>query len=113
MPSPRMGHSCDVPGTGVAGKTTTLGCIDLAGRQETLGLPSGDNANPRLSPDGQWLAFESQEGNTANIWVYEGSGATTMRRLTEGGSNRYPVWSGDGTYIAFQSDREGDRGIFW
>jgi hypothetical protein len=24
-----------------------------------------------------------------------------------------PVWSGDGDYVAFQSDRDGDLGIFW
>ena len=100
------------PGT-VAADASTLGWIDLEGRQETLDLPRGGYAHPRLSPDGQWLAFERQEGVSADVWVYEVSGATTMRRLTEGGSNRYPVWSGDGTYVVFQSDREGDQGIFW
>ena len=27
--------------------------------------------------------------------------------------NRYPAWSADGARVAFQSDREGDLGIFW
>ena len=36
-----------------------------------------------------------------------------MRRLTFGQKNRFPIWSGDGQHIAFQSDREGDLGIFW
>ena len=36
-----------------------------------------------------------------------------MRRLTFGGKNRTPVWSADGQHILFQSDREGDRAIFW
>ena len=35
-----------------------------------------------------------------------------MQRLTFGGSNRYPVWSRDGRWVAFQSDRDGDRAIF-
>ena len=102
-----------VPGTAAANALTALAWVDLAGQQETLDLPRGDYAHPRLSPDGRWLAFQRQEGNNADIWVFEVSGATTMRRLTEGGSNRYPVWSGDGTHVAFQSDREGDQGIFW
>jgi Tol biopolymer transport system component len=36
-----------------------------------------------------------------------------VRRLTFGGNNRLPIWSGDGNRVAFQSDREGDRAIFW
>ena len=36
-----------------------------------------------------------------------------MRRLTLGGRNRLPVWSADGERVAFQSDREGDLGLFW
>jgi Tol biopolymer transport system component len=36
-----------------------------------------------------------------------------MRRLTFGGRNRFPIWSSDGQHVAFQSDREGDLGIFW
>ena len=48
-----------------------------------------------------------------DIWIYETSGATEMRRLsTNGGNNRYPVWSRDGGYVAFQSDRDGNLGIF-
>ena len=40
------------------------------------------------------------------------SGASAMRRLTFGGRNKFPIWSGDGVRVAFQSDREGDQGIF-
>ena len=30
-----------------------------------------------------------------------------------GGRNRFPIWSADSQRIAFQSDRDGDLGIFW
>ena len=36
-----------------------------------------------------------------------------MRRLTFGGRNRFPIWSSDGQRVVFQSDRDGDLGIFW
>ena len=38
-----------------------------------------------------------------------------MRQLTLGGKNRFPIRSADGQKKteAFQSDREGDLGIFW
>jgi Tol biopolymer transport system component len=68
--------------------------------------------HPRLSPDGTHVAFDSDTGAEAIVWIYDLSGATAMRRLTLVGRNRFPVWSPDGQYVAFQSDREGDRGIF-
>jgi Tol biopolymer transport system component len=47
------------------------------------------------------------------VWTYELSGATAMHRVTFNGRNRFPIWTADGKRIAFQSDRDGDRGIFW
>ena len=50
----------------------------------------------------------------ANVYVYEMSSNVEPRLLTTGGGrNRFPVWSSDGKYIAFQSDREGDNAIWW
>jgi serine/threonine-protein kinase len=67
---------------------------------------------PRVSPDGKRIAVHVDDGRDANIWIHELSGATSVRRLTNGGHNRFPVWSSDGQRVAFQSDREGDLGIF-
>ncbi len=47
------------------------------------------------------------------MWIYDVAGASSMRRLTLGGRNRVPVWSADGERVAFQSDRDGDLGLFW
>src|SRR4029078_6935995 len=55
----------------------------------------------------------STDDKDANVWIIELAGDTAPRQLTLGGANRYPVWSADGQRVAFQSDREGDLGIFW
>ena len=47
------------------------------------------------------------------MWIYDLAATTSMRRLTQGGRNRFPVWSADGERVAFQSECEGDLGIFW
>ena len=47
------------------------------------------------------------------VWTYELSGATAMHRVTFNGRNRFPIWTADGKRVVFQSDREGDLGIFW
>jgi Tol biopolymer transport system component len=69
--------------------------------------------DPRVSPDGNHIAFATDDGKKADIWVYDISGTSSVRRLTLDENNRYPVWSADGERIAFQSGREGDAGVFW
>ena len=45
--------------------------------------------------------------------IHDVSSSHAPHQLTIGGKNRFPAWTRDGTRIAFQSDREGDQGIFW
>jgi Tol biopolymer transport system component len=100
------------PVSSIAGQSD-LALIDRKGGAEPLKLPPGQYQHPRASPDGKQMAFGSDDGKEAIVWVYERGGTTSMRRLTFGGRNRFPIWSADGQRIAFQSDREGDLGIFW
>ena len=87
--------------------------VDLKGGIQPLKLPRGRYEAPRVSPDGRYLAFATEDTKEAIVWIYDLSGTSSMRRLTVGGRNRYPIWSADGKRVAFQSDREGDLGIFW
>ena len=93
----------------------SVGLFDRKGGSALLKIQPGAYQLPRMSPDGKRIAFGSDDGKEASIWIYELSGTSSMRRLTfEGqGHNRFPVWSADGLRVAFQSDREGDLGIFW
>ncbi len=91
----------------------TLVQSDRNGVSVPLKVPPDNYAHPRVSRDGSTLAVGIDDGQEANIWIYELAGTSVMRKLTSEGRNRYPVWSGDGQRIAFQSDRQGDLGIFW
>jgi dipeptidyl aminopeptidase/acylaminoacyl peptidase len=86
--------------------------IDRNGTVTPLKLPAASYEFPRVSPDGRRIAVHT-DGKDANVWIYDLSGATQLQRLTNGGRNLYPVWSSDSQRVAFQSDREGDRAIFW
>jgi serine/threonine-protein kinase len=103
-----------IPGPVAAGVfPKSLAFIDRRGNVEPLKLPPRPYRYPRISPDGKRLAYETDDGKEAIIWVYDLSGRSAPQRLTFGGSNRDPIWTPDGVRVAFQSDREGDLGIFW
>jgi serine/threonine-protein kinase len=91
----------------------SLAIVDQKGATERLKYPPAAYFFPRVSPEGKRLAYEVDEGKQAAVWISELSGVNAPRRLTFQGVNRYPVWSADGERVAFQSDREGDLGIFW
>ena len=93
--------------TEISRSSTGRACV------EKLKVPSGVFDAPRVSPDGKRVALGIDDVKGANIWIYDLSGASSIRQLTFGGRNRFPVWTADGQRVAFQSDREGDRGIFW
>jgi serine/threonine-protein kinase len=89
-----------------------VAAIDLKGGIERLKLPGKTYLYPRVSPDGKQVAV-STDGKEGNVWIVDLAGTAAPRQLTLGSTNRYPVWSADGKRVAFQSDREGDLGIFW
>lgn len=98
---------------GAASADWDLGVTDRRGTVERLPLPSGSYEAPRVSADGRRIAFGTDDGREAIVWVYELGRAAPARRLTLGGNARFPTWSRDGTRVAFQFDRDGDAAIFW
>ena len=95
-----------------AARRNRLVIVNMSGATTPLQTPEGPYKFPRFSPDGARLTLDTDDGKETNVWVYELSGATAMRRLTFGGRNRHPIWSRDGQWITFQSDRDGDLGLF-
>ena len=80
---------------------------------QALPLPPGSYRYPRVSPDGSQVAFDSSDGKESFVSIYNLSGTAAPPRITFGSNNRYPIWSGDGKHVAFQSDREGAPAVFW
>jgi hypothetical protein len=70
-------------------------------------------AEPRFSPDGTRLVFIEHVGATGGerLMLREADGS--IRALTDGRSvDRDPVWSPDGRFVLFSSDRPGTAQIF-
>jgi serine/threonine-protein kinase len=105
-----------VPGAGGPSSARRNRLVTVASKGgEITRLPMPEGASyefPRFSPDGTQVVFDTDDGRGADVWVYDLSRASAMRRLTFGGRNRHPIWSRDGRWITFQSDREGDLGLY-
>lgn len=73
-------------------------------------MKPGRISQPRLSPDGRRVAVRQFE-NGWHIWWYDVDRATGTR-VTDDGTNRDPVWSADGEWIYYASDRNGELDIW-
>ena len=102
-----------VPGPASPSTTRSLLIGDGSSEPVALKIPPGQYVHPRAAPDGKTIAVGRNNGQESDIWTYDLSGATEIRRLTFDGNNRFPVWFSDSRRVAFQSARDGDRGIFW
>ena len=88
-----------------SGGRTMLAWVDRAGDITPLRETPGLYRRPRFSPDGKRVALQNED----DIWIHD-IGRDTMARLTTEGENAWPVWSPDGQWVAFASDRGRGRG---
>jgi serine/threonine-protein kinase len=64
-----------------------------------------------VSPDGQKVALHVQAAND-DVWLYH-IGRSSMTRITFGGGNSgFPVWSADGRYLIYASERGKVQNIY-
>lgn len=70
--------------------------------------------SPDVSPDGHWLLFVSRADIFKARLNQDGKiDTSTVRALTDKGSNFFPRWSPDGKRIAYDSDVKGDSYGFY
>jgi eukaryotic-like serine/threonine-protein kinase len=102
-----------IPGSPIeAAARRNLAFTTRDGNVEALDLPLRPYSFPRLSPDGGQIAVQVDELNQSVIEIYDLKRRGLPRRLMFEGRNRFPVWTPDGKYVTFQSDRDGDRAIY-
>jgi serine/threonine-protein kinase len=87
--------------------------VGMDGQSRVLAIAPGEYRYLRQSPDGRRLVFTKGRSGEMDIWVYDLHNQTE-RRLTFEGGDRAPVWSPDGTRIAFSSNRHSPViNLFW
>jgi serine/threonine-protein kinase len=81
---------------------------DPRGKIDTIPISPKVTSYARFSPDGRSLAltFGSARGTNRHTAIYDLALGTLTRFTTEGGGHS-PVWSPDGTRLAFTAEAEG------
>jgi serine/threonine protein kinase/Tol biopolymer transport system component len=90
--------------------------FDRQGRVLDTALDPGNYSTPALSPDEKIVAFTRLErqaaGGNQDLWLYDTTRGTSTRFTFNPAVDVAPVWSPDGSSIAFASDRDSARNLY-
>lgn len=65
----------------------------------------GDEINPKISPDGQWLAFSSNQFGNNDVYIMAMAGGDIKQLTFNDGTDEVDNWSWDSKTIYFTSSR--------
>ena len=83
------------------------------GPPEAVIATTREDSRGSWSPDGRYIAFNSDRGGQMNVWLYSLTDGST-RQLTHGpGGDFQANWSPDGARIAFFSSRAAGKVNIW
>lgn len=84
--------------------------LDLATWETTtLTNADADSTYPVVSPDGRWIAFQSDRDGDFDIYVMNTFGGQLTRVTDNALWDRLPGWSPDSDWLIFSSDVRGDE----
>ena len=96
------------PGTNGLIAYSTSGILFTARPDGTQASPKGAGDNPAWSADGIWIAFD----RNGDVWKMLANGAGVAQLTNTTTVDNQPVFSRDGTKIAFASNRSGQFRIW-
>jgi Tol biopolymer transport system component/imidazolonepropionase-like amidohydrolase len=79
-----------------------------SGRPIAFDVHQGTSFAVAVSPDGRWLAFDLQ----GSLWVVSAKGGAARRISDYYNDAHLPVWSPDGSHLAYYAYREGNYAIW-
>jgi Tol biopolymer transport system component len=98
--------------SGKAATSSQLIWLDRAGNQAGfLGDPAA-YTTLSISPDGKRVAVSILDGAKEDLWIYDVARALRTRFTFDSARTYSPIWSPDGTHIAFGSIRKGPGDLY-
>jgi serine/threonine-protein kinase len=90
----------------------TVNWIDREGRIEPLWDERQFTRNPRISPDGDRIAFDVLVEGQYDIWIYDVARGVPTRLTFGSGDEQVALWSPDGTEIYYTAEIDGADNIY-
>ena len=87
----------------VAAVERTLVWVDREGREEAIPIQPSGYAYPQMSPDGLRVILGDQNAADNNLWIWDFVGETRTRLTIGENVGILPVWTPNGTRIAYGS----------
>jgi len=100
--------------SGGGGGGTQLAWFDRTGKETgTVGTVARSRNSIALSPDGTRIVVERLGDQHSDLWITDMAHSATETRLTfDASGNSFPVWSPDGSRVAFGSNRKGTYDLY-
>lgn len=78
----------------------------------TQGADHVQYATPRYAPSGKVMAVSVWEQGRRDLWILDAQGQRLRRLTADLANDRDPMWSSDGRWLYFSSDRSGVPNIY-
>jgi serine/threonine-protein kinase len=80
--------------------------VDRHGRAARIATPPHTFLDPRVSPDGSRIAVQGADGDN-DVWTFDLARGSLTRLTFDPGEDETPVWSPDGAWVAWATQRSG------
>jgi serine/threonine-protein kinase len=86
--------------------------VNRQGEANPIAVEAGFYGGPKLSPNGEQLVVRARRDDSKQLLLYDLARQIPTQITFEGNENDFPVWTPEGTHIAFESDRAGPYNMF-
>jgi len=100
-----------LPGGDTTVSIRNLVWVDRQGGVELIPAEPNTYRHPRLSPDQRRVAVSVRERGNEDVWIIDLASGLPSRLTLDPAVDHSPLWSPDGKFIVFHSERDGG-GIF-
>jgi serine/threonine protein kinase/Tol biopolymer transport system component len=86
--------------------------VDRNGKELPIAAPPDAYSAPRISPDGKRMTLTIGAGEDADIYIWDFANEILNQFTFEKGHDTQAIWSPDGKWIVFVSDRDGEWAVY-